>query len=272
SAVQPVAYAQPAMAALQPQATAAPPAAAQAQPVPASKKKGGAVKKAGGTARIFVSMASTLGSLLPGAAGKPFTDFSRRAQETQAQAQMAKDKQRMVQREVKSLGDQSKKLGGSTGGGAAKPAPAATPPATPAPPPQPVAPRDGVSPAHQPTPVAVAPAPAGNNGRGGAPAAARTITRNLEWALTPVIEAGESLTLNLQITPTGTPDSQSYFFKLLSRPAEADDVPVAVEQGSADLTRPNILLRLLPFAVLVVGVVAVGVLARFLLLEFGILA
>ena len=69
------------------------------------------------------------------------------------------------------------------------------------------------------------------------------------WALTPSVEPGETLVVEMLVSPTKSYKSQHYPFTLLSRSVEQSGSALMAEEVSVHMTRPSWLSRLYPYLV-----------------------
>ena len=68
----------------------------------------------------------------------------------------------------------------------------------------------------------------------------------LNWALTPMVEPGHTLGLDLLIQPARSARAQQYPFKVISKLLFHEDVPPVVEQGNIQIRRPGWFSRIAP--------------------------
>lgn len=80
---------------------------------------------------------------------------------------------------------------------------------------------------------------------------------DLGWLTTPAMAPGESLAIDLFITPRNPRLSQEYTFKVFSRCAEWESGPESVETCSLQMKGVSWLSYLWPYAALVVSVLAI---------------
>lgn len=179
----------------------------------------------GGLVQPVLDLVATLGMMLPGALGQSFARFSSTARQAQYTATSAQ----YVSSQMKTVG--------AAGQGAAVSAPVAEP---------------------MPAPerVAVATAPSAKPAKGGKPAPQEISG----WYQTPEMEAGETLSLHLRLTPRGRVRSQPYPFRVLARASARDDATRFAERGSIRIKGLSFFQRLWPFVVFLIfmGLAVVG--------------
>jgi VWFA-related protein len=102
-------------------------------------------------------------------------------------------------------------------------------------------------------------------------AAAPTRAARSGWSLTPPIDAGGSLTVQLLVRPAGSPKSQHYGFQVLSRSVDgAEDAPV-VDHGSVALRAAPVVRRVLGWVLFALSALLLAVLAWYVLSALGVI-
>ncbi|MEP7357144.1 MAG: hypothetical protein ABI847_07880, partial [Anaerolineales bacterium] len=118
--------------------------------------------------------------------------------------------------------------------------------------------------------------PAHADSKGGSSASSTTVAAPARaarsgWSLTPPVDAGGSLTVQLLVRPTRSPKSQHYAFQVLSRSVDgAEETPV-VEHGSVALRAAPLLRRVLGWVLFALSALLLALLAWYLLTAFGII-
>src|SRR5579859_3774120 len=113
----------------------------------------------------------------------------------------------------------------------------------------------------------------GSNGAAaGATAAApaRPVARS-GWSLTPPVDAGETLAVQLKVRPARFPRSKHYSFLVLSRAVDGSEETPITDHGSVALRGGSIFRRVLSWLFLAAAVVLLVVLAWYLLLSVGLI-
>jgi hypothetical protein len=111
----------------------------------------------------------------------------------------------------------------------------------------------------------------GDNTGSATVAAAPTRAARSGWSLTPPIDAGGSLAVQLLVRPARSPKSQHYGFQVLSRSVDgAEDAPV-VDHGSVALKAAPMLRRVLGWVLFAVSALLLAVLAWYVLTALGII-
>ncbi len=83
------------------------------------------------------------------------------------------------------------------------------------------------------------------------------------WTQTPVMNPGETLAMDLLITPIKRPpQSRFYAFTVTSKSVKPENAPLSVEEGSVRIARVSWFYHLLPFLLFVVIVVLEFLLLR----------
>ncbi len=92
------------------------------------------------------------------------------------------------------------------------------------------------------------------------------------WALTPPIEPGATLVVNLHISPLRVPKTEIYGFRVLSRAAEASDKTklTQIEHGSVALTAVPWHKQLLPWLLFIVMLGTVALFGWYVLSTLGV--
>lgn len=102
-------------------------------------------------------------------------------------------------------------------------------------------------------------------------APAKPVVARTGWSLTPPIDAGDSLTVQLKVRPARFPKSQHYGFLVLSRSVDGnEDVPIT-DHGSVALRGGPILRRILSWVLLGVTAILLALFAWYLLTTVGII-
>lgn len=92
------------------------------------------------------------------------------------------------------------------------------------------------------------------------------------WSVTPYIEPGQSLVIQLLVSPVRAPRSQHYAFRVLSRTAEDENAAPVVEHGTVALKGVGAGRRVLSTVLFLLSVTLLALLAWYLLQTFGLLA
>jgi VWFA-related protein len=101
--------------------------------------------------------------------------------------------------------------------------------------------------------------------------AAPTRTARSGWSLTPPIDAGDSLTVQLLVRPARSPKTQHYGFQVLSRSIDgAEETPVT-DHGSVALRAAPVLRRILGWVFFALAALLFAVLAWYVLTALGII-
>ena len=91
------------------------------------------------------------------------------------------------------------------------------------------------------------------------------------WSVTPYIDPGQSLVVQLLVSPLRAPRTQHYAFRVLSRTAEDDTAQPVIEHGTVALKGVGLGRRVLATVLFLLTVALLGLLAWYLLLNFGII-
>jgi hypothetical protein len=95
-----------------------------------------------------------------------------------------------------------------------------------------------------------------------APSATHTILRT--WVRTPFVEPGETLTVDLLISPVSSRPDQSHSFTVFSSSVEQGDAPPVIQEGYIQSEKASWARRYGPFLVILATAVAIVVLALWL--------
>ncbi len=224
-----------------------------------AKDKAGQAASAG---KGLTGLLASLGALLPGSMGQSLRGKASQASMQQSKidyAVQAPDRLGKRVQDVAAKTPQSAELASKTSSAAQEAttaAPALEPAEAPSQPATPRAQATGVSPVAAPPEV-------------------KTITRTVveEWAQTPVVEPGQSLTVTLRIAPIQRPRrAESYPFTVTSQTMEQRRAPTVVQQGEVRIKSGAWFRYYLPPTLLFLAVLAIEVLALgFILNTIGIL-
>lgn len=102
-----------------------------------------------------------------------------------------------------------------------------------------------------------------------APSATHTIL--CTWVRTPFVEPGETLTVDLLISPVSSRPDQSFSFTVFSSSVEQGDAPPEIQEGYIQIEKASWVRRYGPFLVILATAIAILVLA-FWLVSTGALA
>jgi hypothetical protein len=91
------------------------------------------------------------------------------------------------------------------------------------------------------------------------------------WSVTPYIEPGQSLVVQLLVSPVKRPRSQHYAFRVLSRSAEAEGAEPLVEHGTVALRGLSAARGVWTLLLLLISLTLLALLAWYLLVVFGVL-
>ncbi|MCC7360148.1 MAG: VWA domain-containing protein [Anaerolineales bacterium] len=91
------------------------------------------------------------------------------------------------------------------------------------------------------------------------------------WSVTPYVEPGQSLVVQLLVSPLRAPRTQHYAFRVLARTAEDDAAQPVVEHGTVALRGVGLGRRVLTVVLFLLTVALLGLLAWYLLLNFGMI-
>ncbi len=91
------------------------------------------------------------------------------------------------------------------------------------------------------------------------------------WSVTPYIDPGQSLVVQLLVSPMRAPRTQHYAFRVLSRTAEDEAAAPVIEHGTVALKGVGLGRRLLSTVLFLLSVALLALLAWYLLLNFGLL-
>lgn len=92
------------------------------------------------------------------------------------------------------------------------------------------------------------------------------------WSVTPYIDPGHSLVVQLLVSPVRAPRSQHYAFRVLSRTAEDENAAPVIEHGTVALKGVGAGRRVLSTVLFLLSVTLLALLAWYLLQTFGLLA
>jgi hypothetical protein len=121
-------------------------------------------------------------------------------------------------------------------------------------------------------PTAIAPAPTATLIHHDAPTVlAQAGTARPGWSVTPYIDPGQSLVVQLLVSPLRAPRSQHYAFRILSRTAEEENAPPVIEHGTVALKGVGIGRRILSTVLFLLSLALLGLLAWYLAVQFGLL-
>jgi VWFA-related protein len=138
---------------------------------------------------------------------------------------------------------------------------------------------------HGPAPANVAAARAGGGaavasvpstglaaaGQGAPTALAQAGSAHPGWSVTPYIEPGSSLTVQLLVSPARPPRTQHYAFRVLSRTAEDEAATPLIEHGSVPLRGLPWTRRAVSLALMVVVLGLLAVVVWYVLVSFRVL-
>jgi hypothetical protein len=108
------------------------------------------------------------------------------------------------------------------------------------------------------------------NGANAQAAQPRPVARS-GWSLTPPIDAGDTLAIQLRIRPARFPRSQHYDFVVLSRSVDGTQEAPLTEHGSVALRGGPIVRRILGWLFLAATLVLLAVLAWYVLMSFRLI-
>lgn len=91
------------------------------------------------------------------------------------------------------------------------------------------------------------------------------------WSLTPPVDGGGSLTVQLKVRPARFPRSQHYDFQVLSRSVDGNEATPIVEHGSVALRGGPIFRRILSWVLLALAAILFVLLVWYLLTTFGLI-
>lgn len=91
------------------------------------------------------------------------------------------------------------------------------------------------------------------------------------WSVTPYVEPGQSLVVQLLVSPLRAPRTQHYAFRVLSRTAEEEAAQPVIEHGTVALQGLGVGRRILSTVLFLLSLALLGLLAWYLLLNFGLL-
>ena len=91
------------------------------------------------------------------------------------------------------------------------------------------------------------------------------------WSLTPPIDSGDSLTVQLKVRPARFPKSRHYDFQVLSRSVDGNEETPVTDHGSVALRGGPIFRRILSWVLLAVAVILLALLAWYVLSAFRVL-
>lgn len=190
-------------------------------------------QKATGLAATVADFLNTIASLLPRGAAAPLRNIALNLREGE---RFGREVNR-VDRRVKVVQHATSDVGTSLGGGAAQPG----------------------------APAPLAPAPP-------APAAPATVERPSSaelWALTPYVEAGEKLSLQLCARPLNSMGTQTYQIRIVSHLVDVPDLAPVTEAGNITVTGLSRFQRLQPYLLALIMLTVAAVLAGLLALFWG---
>jgi VWFA-related protein len=244
-------------------ATAAAPAGGAAQPAGAGQPRGSARDKvyagvrqgqrAVGVMENITSWLMNVAYLLPGRGGQQLRSQVSQSRSVQYDAHEALEKPGRIERVVKSATP-------TVPGGGPHSAPANQPA------------RAGTASGNGHAAAATLPAPGGTltAGAGQSTVLASAGAQRPGWSVTPYVEPGQSLVVQLLVSPTRAPRSQHYAFRVLSRTAEAEGGEPLVEHGTVALRGLPILRRAWTLLLLVLSAALLALLVWYLLVVFGV--
>jgi hypothetical protein len=205
------------------------PQAVRAEPEVQTHQAGGVKKAAGaamGAGGAIAEMLMTIGSLLPGAIGRPLISLASQMR----YGEYAANRVGNVQNQVQQFGKIGQSSGGTYVGGSSSPLPSS-------------------SPAAQQTPLA----------QQATPAPSVAVVAADPWSQTPAVTPGGSLALDLSITPLKADHTQRCTFSIASRAVEDPAAQLVRETGYVQLTGVSTVQRVLPwivFALVLLGTLA----------------
>ncbi len=255
-----------------------PPAVAVAPPTsssapPASPAAGGGVRQTAGKAKQTSSsvmgltsfigeMLRTLSYLLPGSAGRSVENLGRRVSEGRRTVSYATYRPQQMARAADRLRDQAGRVVPSTS-------------------------RTETAAGRVAQPKTGPSVPPGGTGVGfdrtgtGGPARPTTgrretvVTNGRQavtslWSQTPLIDPGETLTIDLLIAPRKPHRTQRYSFKVLSKAIESESAPLVVEEGSIQIKGRSWFRRLIPYLLFAMIIVVIVLSVIFLVMNLDI--
>jgi VWFA-related protein len=90
------------------------------------------------------------------------------------------------------------------------------------------------------------------------------------WSVTPYLEPGQSLVVQLMVTPVKRPRSQHYAFRVLSRTAEAENAEPIVEHGTVALRGLGVFRQIWTLLLMVISLGLLALLVWYLLVVFEV--
>jgi VWFA-related protein len=120
--------------------------------------------------------------------------------------------------------------------------------------------------------TAALPAPGASAGAGAAPTALAAAGKaHPGWSVTPYIEPGSTLAVQLLVSPARRPKTQHYSFRVLSRTAEDDSATPLIEHGTVALRGLPFGRTLLSVVLLLVSLGLLALLIWHVLVSFGVI-
>jgi hypothetical protein len=216
------------------------------------QKAGQAVSGVGAILSPFVALAGILATFMPSSIATPIQRWVSRVSQTQAstQSQISMGQARIdrTQQAFQRAGDQAGRVAPGQSGNGSQTAAGDSPGSSPL----------GGAPAAAATAVA---APAQTRATDQAAPSTRTVTT--DWALTPVVDPGRSISIELLITPANPNRTQTYRFKVLSKLVGLEERPPLVEEGTVQVVGPGWFSRLARLAIFLITMLLIVALAGY---------